>query len=526
MWWILTQFWKQGLLFQDYKVVPYCPRCGTALSSHELAMGYQMVTDPSVYVRFPLLAADGSPETRDGLPVSLLVWTTTPWTLISNVAAAVGPDIEYALARRGDEYLILAAAPGGAGAGAGGGGRGDVPGLGAGGPQLPAAVPFRRAGQAAWFVITGGFVTTEEGTGIVHIAPAFGAEDMVVGREFDLPVVMPVDLECRFTAEVTPYAGMFVKDADARIMDDLEKAGILFAREPYEHSYPHCWRCDTPLIYYAKSSWYVQTTARKDDLLAANEEITWYPDNLKHGRFGNWLENNIDWSLSRERYWGTPLPVWRCPNGHDHAVESRAELSALTGRDLSDLELHRPYVDEITFACPECGDESHRVPEVIDAWFDSGSMPIAQWHYPFENEETLEEALPRRFHLRGHRPDPGMVLQPARHQRTAHRPHLLQERGLPGPHPGRRRPQDVQARGQRGGPLERAERAGCRRAALVPVHGVVAVVRRAASARRTSTRSSASSCSPSGTPTASTRCTRISTISTRAPTTCPPPSAA
>ena len=397
VWWILTQFWKQGLLFQDYKVVPYCPRCGTALSSHELAMGYQMVTDPSVYVRFPLLAADGSPETRDGLSVSLLVWTTTPWTLVSNVAAAVGPDIEYALARRGDEYLILAAHLVALVLGPEAEIVETFPGSELGGRDYRPPFQFVEPDKRAWFVITGTFVTTEEGTGIVHIAPAFGAEDMVVGREFDLPVVMPVDLECKFTAEVTPYAGMFVKDADAHIMDDLEKTGILFAREPYEHSYPHCWRCDTPLIYYAKSSWYVQTTARKDDLLAANEEINWYPDNLKHGRFGNWLENNIDWSLSRERYWGTPLPIWRCPNGHDHAVESRAELSRLTGRDLSGLELHRPYVDDITFACPECGDESHRVPEVIDAWFDSGSMPIAQWHYPFENEELWKKRFPADF---------------------------------------------------------------------------------------------------------------------------------
>jgi isoleucyl-tRNA synthetase len=403
VWWILSEFAKKGLLYEGYKVVPYCPRCGTALSSHEVASGYALVTDPSIYVRFPLLDPklphnlDAPEVAADGLPVSLLVWTTTPWTLISNVAAAVGADIQYAQAKLGDEYFILAAdlvAPV----------LGDeavvertFPGSELVGRHYKAPYDFVKSEKPAWRVIAGDFVATDEGTGIVHIAPAFGADDMAVGQANDLPVIMPVDAEARFTAEVTPWVGLFVKDADKGIMDDLDSRGILFRRQPYEHNYPFCWRCDTPLIYYAKTSWYVRTTARKDDVLAANEEVTWYPDHLKHGRFGKWLENNIDWSLSRDRYWGTPLPAWRCENGHDTIVGSRAQLGELAGRDLSTLELHRPYVDEVTFPCPQCGAEAKRVSAVIDAWFDSGSMPVAQWHYPFENQEMWKKRFPADF---------------------------------------------------------------------------------------------------------------------------------
>ena len=397
VWWILSELWKKELLFEDYKVVPYCPRCGTALSSHELALGYEDVVDPSVFVRFPLLDAEGREEARNGKPVSLLVWTTTPWTLISNVAAAVGPSISYALVRRDDEYLILAEDLAHSVLGPEVEVEETFPGSELLGRRYRPPFRFVQPDKPAWLVIGGDFVSTVEGTGVVHIAPAFGAEDMEVGRANDLPLVMPVDEECRFTDEVPPYAGLFVKDADEQIMKDLEAAGLLFGRLPYEHSYPFCWRCHTPLIYYAKSSWYVRTTARKDDLLRANEEVNWYPAHLKHGRFGKWLENNIDWSLSRERYWGTPLPVWRCANGHDHCVCSREELQRLAGRDLSGLELHRPYVDEVTFPCPECGVEARRVTEVIDAWFDSGSMPFAQWHYPFENVETWERRFPADF---------------------------------------------------------------------------------------------------------------------------------
>lgn len=397
VWWILSELWKKGLLFQDYKVVPYCPRCGTALSSHELAMGYEDVVDPSVFVRFPLLGDDGAPETRNGLPVSLLVWTTTPWTLISNVAAAVGPDIAYAVVRHGDEYSVLAEDLVYTVLGPEADAEETFPGSELLGRRYQPPFQFVKPEKPAWYVIGGDFVSTVEGTGIVHIAPAFGAEDMEVGRLNDLPLIMPVDEECKFTAEVIPYAGLFVKDADEPIMRDLEERGLLFGRLPYEHSYPFCWRCHTPLIYYAKSSWYIRTTARKDDLLRANEEVDWYPEHLKHGRFGNWLENNVDWSLSRERYWGTPLPIWRCPNGHDRCVGSRKELSELAGRDLDDLELHRPYVDDITFPCPECGATARRVTEVIDAWFDSGSMPFAQWHYPFENVDVWQKRFPADF---------------------------------------------------------------------------------------------------------------------------------
>ncbi|HEY5529196.1 MAG TPA: isoleucine--tRNA ligase [Thermoleophilia bacterium] len=397
VWWILSEFAKQGLLYEGHKVVPYCPRCGTALSSHEVASGYQLVTDPSVYVRFRLLASDDTPETHDGLPVSLLVWTTTPWTLISNVAAAVGPNIAYARVKFGDEYFVLAADLATSVLGPEAVVEETFPASALAGRRYEPPYQFVAPDRPAWYVVLADYVATDEGTGIVHIAPAFGADDLIVGQANDLPVIMPVDEEARFTAEVTPWAGLFVKDADPAIMDDLESRGVLWARQPYEHNYPYCWRCDTPLIYYAKTAWYVRTTARKDAILAANEEVNWYPDHLKHGRFGKWLENNIDWSLSRERYWGTPLPVWRCEHGHDRVVGCRAELSELAGRDLSHLELHRPFVDEVVFACPECGAPAKRVPEVIDAWFDSGSMHVAQWHYPFENQEEWRTHFPADF---------------------------------------------------------------------------------------------------------------------------------
>jgi len=400
VWWILSELAKQGLLYEGYKVVPYCPRCGTALSSHEVALGYQLVTDPSVYVRFPLLEGPTGekPELApDGRPVHLLIWTTTPWTLISNVAAAVGPDIEYARVRLGEEHFILAADLARAVLGPDAVIEETFPGSALVGRRYLPPYHFVKPDKPAWRVIAADFVATDEGTGIVHIAPAFGADDMAVGQANDLPVIMPVDAEARFTSEITPWAGLFVKEADPGIMDDLEARGLLFARQPYEHNYPFCWRCDTPLIYYAKTSWYVKTTARKEQILAANEEVTWYPDHLKHGRFGKWLENNVDWSLSRDRYWGTPLPVWRCPKGHDTVVGSRAQLSELAGRDLAGLELHRPYVDEVTFPCPQCGAEARRVTAVIDAWFDSGSMPFAQWHYPFENEEIFKRRFPADF---------------------------------------------------------------------------------------------------------------------------------
>ena len=394
VWWILKEIWKKDLLYHGHKVVPYCSRCGTALSSHEVDQGYKTVEDPSVYVRFPLV---------DNPEVSLLVWTTTPWTLISNVATAIHPDISYVeveahghrmiMARQlvekvlGEDINILR----------------DVPvGELAGSAYLP-PYDFVKTNGKAHYIVNADFVSSDEGTGIVHIAPAFGADDMDVGRENDLPVVNPVTEAGLFDARVTPWAGKFVKDADAGIVEDLRERGLLFAHVPYEHSYPHCWRCDTPLIYYAKASWYIRTTAIKGQLLASNESVNWYPDHIKHGRFGNWLENNVDWALSRERYWGTPLPVWRCAEDHEICIGSIEELKGLdtTGAVNDELDLHRPYIDEIKLKCPDCGGEMTRVTEVIDAWFDSGSMPMAQWHYPFEGKELFESRFPADFICEG-----------------------------------------------------------------------------------------------------------------------------
>ncbi|MHB1361316.1 MAG: isoleucine--tRNA ligase [Thermoleophilia bacterium] len=389
VWWLLKEIWKKDLLYHDYKVVPYCARCGTALSSHEVDQGYKTVEEPSIYVRFPLV---------DDPDLSLLVWTTTPWTLISNVAAAISPGIDYVEAKSGGQRLILA--------------RSLVEkvlgedaeivrsvetGELAGKSYIP-PYGFIAPEKTAHFVVTADFVSAGEGTGIVHIAPAFGADDLLVGRQNDLPVINAVTEEGVFEPRVTPWAGRFVKDADPDIVTELEDRGLLWKHVPYEHSYPHCWRCDTPLIYYAKASWYIKTTAIKDELLAANESVTWYPGHIKHGRFGNWLENNIDWALSRERYWGTPLPVWRCDNGHDHCIGSLEELHALaTETPGADLDLHRPFIDDVKLKCPECSQEMTRVTEVIDAWFDSGSMPMAQWHYPFENEDAFRTGFPADF---------------------------------------------------------------------------------------------------------------------------------
>ncbi len=389
VWWILKQIWDRGLLYYDYKVVPYCARCGTTLSSHEVDQGYKTVEDPSVYVRFPL--AD-EPE------LSLLVWTTTPWTLISNVAVAISPEIVYAEIEQDGRRLIMA--------------RdlvaklfeeeaGIVRELSAAELAGRSYVPpygFVKPDKQAHYIVEAEFVSAEEGTGIVHIAPAFGADDMLVARAHDLPVVNPVDEEGRFDNRVEPWSGQFVRDANEEIVLELERRGLLLAHVPYEHSYPHCWRCDTSLIYYAKASWYIRTTAIKDQLLEANETVNWRPEHIKHGRFGNWLENNVDWALSRERYWGTPLPVWSCPEGHRVCIGSIAEMRKMAVADPGeDLDLHRPYIDAVKLKCHECGKEMTREPEVIDAWFDSGSMPVAQWHYPFENEELFKERFPADF---------------------------------------------------------------------------------------------------------------------------------
>jgi isoleucyl-tRNA synthetase len=399
VWWLLRQIYDKGLLYQGHKVVPYCPRCGTAISSHEVAQGYKDVTENSIYVRFPLTPAAAARLTgQPGEPVSLAIWTTTPWTLISNVAAAVHPTVTYALAESRGEWFVLARELVERVLGKDAVVRREVAGSELLGLQYEAPYRYMKIDKAAHFVVAGDYVTTTDGTGIVHIAPAFGEDDMKVGQENDLPVVNAVDTEGKFVAAVKPWAGVFVKDADPAITAELEARGLLLAVEPYEHSYPFCWRCDTPLLYYSKPTWYIRTTAIKDQLLAANDDVIWHPEHIKEGRFGEWLAGNVDWALSRDRYWGTPLPIWRCAQGHTHCIGSIAELrQRATGPVPDDLDLHRPYVDDIVLTCAECGGEMHRAPEVIDAWFDSGSMPFAQWHYPFENERLFNERFPADF---------------------------------------------------------------------------------------------------------------------------------
>lgn len=392
VWWILKRFWEMGLLYEDYKVVPYCPRCGTPLSSHELAQGYATAEDPSVYVEFPL---------RDEPGTYFLVWTTTPWTLPGNVALAVHPHVEYALVEQDGERLILAkelldeALVGE---------YKVVKSLKAKdlvGKHYSPLYTFLPVDVDYCYVIAADFVTTEEGTGIVHMAPAFGEVDLEVGREYDLPILQTVDSQGRFIPQVNPWAGLFVKDADPSIIEDLERRGLIYRSGTYSHTYPFCWRCDTPLLYYAKSTWFIKTTERKEDLLANNQKINWYPAHIKDGRFGNWLESNVDWALGRDRYWGTPLPMWRCEScGHQLLMGSIAELEERAGLSRSgreQLDLHRPFVDTILLSCSECEGKMRRVPEVIDAWFDSGSMPVGQWHYPFENEEIFREQFPADF---------------------------------------------------------------------------------------------------------------------------------
>ena len=398
VWWLLRQLFDAGLLYEGHRVTPYCPRCGTALSSHELAQpgAYRDVTDDSAYVRFPLVDADAD----------LVVWTTTPWTLISNVAAAVGPDLEYVAVAdpTGGRDLVVARARVDAVVGEGAQVRDRFTGaeLAGGRYRRPFdLLPIDDRGQR---VVTADFVATDEGTGIVHLAPAFGADDMEAARRWDLPVLNPVDANGTFDEQVAPWAGRRVKDTDPEVIADLEARRLLLRSEPYLHAYPHCWRCGTALIYWAKTSWFVRTSERRADLLRENERVAWYPEYIKHGRFGDWLENNVDWALSRDRYWGTPLPIWRCPSGHDTCVGSVAELAQLAKSsadevDLGDLDLHRPAVDDVVFPCPieGCGGDARRLPPVLDAWFDSGSMPSAQHHFPFADRSTFEAAFPADF---------------------------------------------------------------------------------------------------------------------------------
>ena len=395
VWWNLRQLWDKKLLYQSFKVVPYCPRCGTPLSDHEVAQGYHETVDPSAYVRLPL-AED--PATY------LLVWTTTPWTLPANVAVAVHPDIDYVEVERslpevGVERLILA----------------EEALERVFGDEQPTVVKHMKGKQLlgkhyqplytflpvdkpAFRVVEGDFVSTSEGTGLVHMAPAYGEDDMRVASREDLPMLMTVADDGTFITAVRPWAGYPVKEADPLIIQDLKARGLLLRDEPYRHDYPFCWRCGTALLYFARTTWYIRTSAFKDRLLEINEGIHWYPEHVKHGRFGNWLENNVDWALGRERFWGTPLPIWECTSDHyQECVGSVEQLSELSGRDLSQLDLHRPYVDEVRLKCPRCGGEMRRVPEVIDVWFDSGSMPVAQWHYPFENHEEFAKQFPADF---------------------------------------------------------------------------------------------------------------------------------
>jgi isoleucyl-tRNA synthetase len=392
VWWSLKQIHDKGLLVEDYRITPYCPRCGTGLSDHELAQGYETVVDASVYVRFPLTSGPLAGK------AALLVWTTTPWTLVSNTAVAVHPDVTYVVATDGNESLVVA-----------------EPLLGTLGEGWEVTDRYAGRDMERWtyqrpldlvefpepahYVVLADYVTTEDGTGLVHQSPAFGADDLMVARAYGLPVVNPVEPDGTFAADVPLVGGEFFKKADALLVKDLDARGVLFRHVAYEHSYPHCWRCHTPVMYYALPSWYIRTTQIKDALLRENEKTTWYPESIQWGRYGDWLRNNIDWAVSRSRYWGTPLPIWRCAEDHQVCVGSLAELGELAGRDLSATDPHRPFVDDITFACPTCGEEAHRVPEVIDAWYDSGSMPFAQWGYPWVegSKEKFAKAYPADF---------------------------------------------------------------------------------------------------------------------------------
>jgi isoleucyl-tRNA synthetase len=423
-WWITKQLWEKGLIYQDYKVTPHCPRCGTSLSSHEVALGYEENTpDPSIFVKFKVTEAPWLDDLDP--PVYMLAWTTTPWTLPGNCGLAIDPAAEYSLVNTsegerlvfasgllktvlGDDFQVELTLTGA-----------DL--VGTRYEPLFKMVDWRQPDGARlpiYTVVEADFVSMEDGTGIVHTAPAYGEVDLGLGRARGLPVVHTIDLDGKVTphAEISlrgfrlneaegaadllaPFAGMFAKDADPKIITDLTARGLMLRSGRILHTYPFCWRCSTPLLYYAKTSWYIRTTAKKSELVAGNEQISWYPEHIKRGRFGDWLENNVDWAFSRERYWGTPLPVWRCDNcQRQECIGSVAELRRRSNRPLpEDLDLHRPYVDEVVFDCPECGGEMRRIPEVIDAWFDSGAMPVAQWHYPFENQHAFSHSFPADY---------------------------------------------------------------------------------------------------------------------------------
>ncbi len=399
-WWALKEIWKKGLLYKGFKIVPYCPRCGTPLSSAEVSQGYKTVKERSAVVRFKAAGEDAY----------FLAWTTTPWTLPSNVALCVNPDENYCKVKAADGYTyymaeaLLDKVLGKLA-------TDDAPAYEVLETYKGKELEYReyealfacakdvadKQNKKGFFITCDSYVTMTDGTGIVHIAPAFGEDDANVGRNYDLPFVQFVDGKGELTKE-TPFAGLFVKDADPKVLVDLDSRGQLFDAPKFEHEYPHCWRCDTPLIYYARESWYIKETAVRDDLIRNNNTVNWIPESIGKGRFGNWLENIQDWAISRNRYWGTPLNIWECECGHRECVGSREELKNLSGNDAAlTVELHRPYIDEITIKCPECGGTMKRVPEVIDCWFDSGAMPFAQHHYPFENKELFESQFPAQF---------------------------------------------------------------------------------------------------------------------------------
>lgn len=388
VWWSLKEIDKKGLLYRGFKIVPYCPRCGTALSSHEVAQGYKDVKEKSAYVKFALKSQRNT---------YFLAWTTTPWTLPSNVALCMNADENYARIKSGEEYYILADALISAVFEEGTYEKIDVKkGKEYEFVSYEPLFDFYTGKDKAFYITCDGYVTLTDGTGIVHIAPAFGEDDAKVGRKYSLPLLQMVDEHGRFPQDTGYLSGLFCKDADKFILKDLKERNLLFKEQLYEHSYPFCWRCDTPLLYYARKSWFIKTTAFKDLIIRSNDSVNWMPETIRKGRMGNFLENLIDWGVSRERYWGTPLPVWVCEKcGKKHVIGSRKELHELSGCD-EDIELHRPYIDKVTFPC-ECGGVMRRVPEVIDCWYDSGSMPFAQFHYPFENQDLFEKNFPADF---------------------------------------------------------------------------------------------------------------------------------
>ncbi len=388
-WWALKNIWEKGLLYKGFKIVPYCPRCGTPLSSHEVAQGYKDVKERSAIAKFKVKDEDAY----------ILAWTTTPWTLPSNVALCVHPDERYVKVRMNGDgtvyYLAEALADTVLGEGAytvleAYTGR-DLE-----YKEYEPLFAFVQPKEKCWYVVCDGYVTLTDGTGIVHIAPAFGEDDANVGRKYGLPLVQLVDAKGEMTKE-TPWAGMFCKKADKEVLRDLETRGLLFSAPVFEHSYPHCWRCGTPLIYYARDSWFIKMTEVKQDLIRNNNTVNWVPESIGKGRFGDWLENVQDWGISRNRYWGTPLNIWECECGHRHSVGSIEELRSMSDNCPDKIELHRPYIDAVTIKCPHCGKQMKRVPEVIDCWFDSGAMPFAQHHYPFENKELFEQQFPADF---------------------------------------------------------------------------------------------------------------------------------